>query len=230
MLTNQAEWVFDDVHQQKLIALVTADASLSAAEPVYRLTPEYHSKASWDIRNQSDVVKAPLNWLREYSPTLVLPLLPTTRSFEVIQRFMKAPRLDQHPVLKVRRVYADFETSRDRRFWHGTRDERDWPVKHDGEASPQEAALVGLIRSGLLKRCESSAYAFSETCRRMADACDAFLKGLDQGVVLTAEGIEEWQQTDNDEILDQLLAKESATTVGLMQPTPPTYSRRCARR
>ena len=85
-------------------------------------------------------------------------------------------------------------------------------VKGDGEPSLQEAALVGLIKSGLLKRFESSAYAFAETCRRMADACDVFLKGLDEGVVLTAEGIEEWQQTDNDEILNQLLAGGSATS------------------
>jgi hypothetical protein len=88
-------------------------------------------------------------------------------------------------------------------------------VKGGGGPSLQEAALVGLIRSGLLKRFESSAYAFSETCRRMADACDVFLKGLDEGVVLTAEGIEEWEQTDNDEILDRLVAAGSAANAAL---------------
>ena len=83
-----------------------------------------------------------------------------------------------------------------------------------GTAQPnmQEAALVGLLRSGLLKRFESSAYAFSRTAQRMADSCDTFLKGLDQGVILTAEGIEEWQQTDNDEILEQLLGDGTATS------------------
>ena len=41
---------------------------------------------------------------------------------------MESPRLDRHPVVKVRRVYADFETSRDKRFWHGSQREDDWPV------------------------------------------------------------------------------------------------------
>ena len=83
-------------------------------------------------------------------------------------------------------------------------------VGGNGRGTLQEAALVGLIKSGLLKRFESSAFAFSETCRRMADNCEFFLKGLEKGVVLTAEGIAEWQQTDNDEILDQLLAEGNA--------------------
>lgn len=84
-------------------------------------------------------------------------------------------------------------------------------VKGNGEASLQEAALVGLIRSGLLKRFESSAHAFSKTTQRMANSCDVFLNGLDEGVILTAEGIEEWQQTDNDDILERLLAEGTAT-------------------
>ena len=83
-------------------------------------------------------------------------------------------------------------------------------VKGNGQGSLQEAALVGLIRSGLLKRFESSAHAFSQTTQRMANSCDVFLNGLDEGVILTAEGIEEWQQTDNDETLERLLAEGAA--------------------
>ena len=79
-------------------------------------------------------------------------------------------------------------------------------VKGAERATAQEAALVGLIRSALLKRFESSAYAFSETARHMADACEIFLEGLDRGVVLKADGIEELQQSDKDEILDKLIA------------------------
>ena len=73
-----------------------------------------------------------------------------------------------------------------------------------------EAALTGLIRSGLLKRFESSAHAFRRTVERMAAACEFFLRGLEQGIVLTSEGIEEWQQTDNDELLDRLFATGAA--------------------
>ena len=71
---------------------------------------------------------------------------------------------------------------------------------------PRELALVGLLRSGLLKRFESSAHAFATTCENMARAHDVFLDGLDNGMILTAEGIEEWQQLDSDEALQELMA------------------------
>jgi hypothetical protein len=87
--------------------------------------------------------------------------------------------------------------------------------KYGGQPSLQEAALVGLIRSGLLKRFESSAYAFSRTTQRMADSCDIFLNGLNEGVILTAEGIEEWQQSDNDEVMERLVAEGTAISAGL---------------
>jgi hypothetical protein len=77
-----------------------------------------------------------------------------------------------------------------------------------GAAGPtlQQAALAGLIRSGLLKRFESSSHAFGRTLRKMVTASNIFLQGLESGVVLTAEGIDEWQQSDNDEILERLEA------------------------
>ena len=68
-----------------------------------------------------------------------------------------------------------------------------------------EEALVGLLRSGMLKRFESSAFAFAQTVERMAKANQRFLEGLDKGYILTAEGIEEWEQVDNDEVFDQLI-------------------------
>ncbi len=43
----------------------------------------------------------------------------------------------------------------------------------------RDLQLAGLLRSGLLKRFESSPYAFALTCRRMADSHDAFLDLLD---------------------------------------------------
>lgn len=82
-----------------------------------------------------------------------------------------------------------------------------------GAAGPtlQEAALTGLIRSGLLKRFESSSHAFGGTLRRMVAAGEVFLEGLERGVVLTAEGIDEWQQSDNDEVMERVEAIGGAT-------------------
>jgi hypothetical protein len=76
----------------------------------------------------------------------------------------------------------------------------------------REAALVGLLRSGLLKRFESSVRAFARTAEKMADAHDKFLAGLDRGVVLTAEGLEEWEQVDSDEALERLIEETGAGT------------------
>lgn len=62
-----------------------------------------------------------------------------------------------------------------------------------------ELQLAGLLRSGLLKRFESSAHAFAKTCDRMADSHDAFLGLVDQGFVATGEVLAEWAMTDSDE-------------------------------
>jgi len=73
------------------------------------------------------------------------------------------------------------------------------------QESLSEAALVGLLRSGLLKRFESSAHAFAETAERMVRANEVFLEGLDKGYILTAEAIEEWEQVDSDEAFEEMV-------------------------
>jgi hypothetical protein len=80
----------------------------------------------------------------------------------------------------------------------------------DLETDLSEAALAGLLRSGLLKRFESSSHAFAETCERMAKAHQVFLEGLEQGVVMTARAVEEWEQTDSDEFFEGLVAEGKA--------------------
>jgi Helicase conserved C-terminal domain/PLD-like domain/SNF2-related domain len=60
----------------------------------------------------------------------------------------------------------------------------------------REAALVGLIRSGLLKRFESSARAFERTTARMIAAHDVFLKGLAEGRLLSGEVLDEILEGD----------------------------------
>lgn len=74
-----------------------------------------------------------------------------------------------------------------------------------GEAESYELQLAGLLRTGLLKRFESSAHAFATTCERMAESHDQFLDLLDHGLVATGEALAEWAATDADE-LDTLIA------------------------
>ena len=70
----------------------------------------------------------------------------------------------------------------------------------DGGVEAYEVQLAGLLRSGLLKRFESSAYAFAQTCRKMAHSHDAFLSLLDAGKVATGDALADWIATDSDDI------------------------------
>ena len=71
-----------------------------------------------------------------------------------------------------------------------------------GELESHEQQLTGLLRSGLLKRFESSAHAFAKTCRRMADSHDGFLDLLGVGQVATGEALSEWLATDADDVAE----------------------------
>lgn len=75
--------------------------------------------------------------------------------------------------------------------------------KNTGEDAG-ETALVGLVRSGLLKRFESSVFAFARTLERLIRAHDIFLDGLDRGVVLKAEEIEQWAELEVDGAAEEL--------------------------
>ncbi len=68
------------------------------------------------------------------------------------------------------------------------------------KADSHEVQLAGLLRSGLLKRFESSPHAFAETCERMAQRHAAFLSLLDNGRVATGEVLTDWLATDSDEL------------------------------
>jgi hypothetical protein len=71
-----------------------------------------------------------------------------------------------------------------------------------GDAEAYELQLAGLLRSGLLKRFESSAHAFGQTCRKMAASHDGFLALIDEGWVGTGRTLAEWMATDSDELDD----------------------------
>ncbi len=79
--------------------------------------------------------------------------------------------------------------------------------KRGGAPEAREVALVGLIRSGLLKRFESSAHAFANTLERMIAAHDLFLRTLDAGKLPTSELLSELSEVDTDESWDDLLAE-----------------------
>lgn len=69
----------------------------------------------------------------------------------------------------------------------------------DADVETFELQAAGLLRSGLLKRFESSVYAFTRTCRKMAASHERFLEALDGGWVLTGGALAAWNRTDSDE-------------------------------
>lgn len=86
----------------------------------------------------------------------------------------------------------------------------------DGEQVQREVNLAGLLRSGLLKRFESSAAAFAQTCRRMAQSHDGFVAFLDVGLVPEPEALTEWLAGESDG--EYRAAVESAVKRGAGAP------------
>ncbi|HVT03007.1 MAG TPA: helicase-related protein, partial [Thermoanaerobaculia bacterium] len=85
---------------------------------------------------------------------------------------------------------------------------RYWPMRYarGGKSDNRQAALIGLIRSGLLKRFESSVKAFADTTRRMVDAHTTFLDGLGRGVLISSPELAEIAETDSDEAWEELIS------------------------
>lgn len=133
MLTNRGEWIFPNVHPQKPIALVAVELGSGAAdECAYVVRPECHREIQFRSRRLEDFVERDGSWLRQYSDGLVQPTLPAANaqaSMAVIDTIMRSPRISAHPRLKVRRVYADVETSRDKAIYDARDTDADvWPV------------------------------------------------------------------------------------------------------
>lgn len=72
-------------------------------------------------------------------------------------------------------------------------------------------AIVGLLRSGLLKRFESSIRAFALTCGRMVRQHELFLKALDKGQVAQKKIVDEVSAGSDDAELDRILSEADPT-------------------
>jgi hypothetical protein len=81
---------------------------------------------------------------------------------------------------------------------------------HDSDEDAQLAATVGLIRSALLKRFESSPYAFQRTLDTLIAGHVNFLEALDKGHVVTTRFLREIG-ADDETTLDELLATSADT-------------------
>ena len=79
----------------------------------------------------------------------------------------------------------------------------------EGEEDASELSLVGLLRTGLLKRFESSSHAFANTLDRMVMQNRAALQLIDEGHFPDPDAIDEWVEMDSDEAFDETLGDVS---------------------
>jgi hypothetical protein len=63
---------------------------------------------------------------------------------------------------------------------------------------------VGLLRSGLLKRLESSTAALVATLERLVASHEAFLEGLEAGYVITGDALREYVSSESDDLQEFL--------------------------
>jgi len=81
---------------------------------------------------------------------------------------------------------------------------------NNGDDDTRLAATVGLIRSALLKRFESSPYAFQRTLESLIGGHEIFLEALDKGRVVTTRFLREMGD-DDETTLEELLATSNDT-------------------
>lgn len=79
-----------------------------------------------------------------------------------------------------------------------------YTVDHD--LQEYQISNVGLLRSGLLKRLESSPQALHASLEKMIVSHEAFLDALSKGYVLKGEALNDWVSSDSDD-LDEFVAE-----------------------
>lgn len=75
-----------------------------------------------------------------------------------------------------------------------------YTVEHD--LQEYQITNAGLLRSGLLKRLESSPQALHASLQKMIHSHEAFLSALGEGFVLKGEALSDWVSSDSDDLDD----------------------------
>jgi hypothetical protein len=88
----------------------------------------------------------------------------------------------------------------------------------EGEEDRSELSLVGLLRTGLLKRFESSSYAFANTLERMIGQYKSALDILGRGYVPETNAIEEWSEAANDQAFEEAFERAEEDENGPLEP------------
>jgi len=116
MLLNNRKWVFEEVHPQYTIALVSVQRD-GAENPLVALRGPYPSLPAY----KAGVVKEPSVFYGRdvvtWNDTASLPLLPTDMSVDVFAKLRRAPRLELDDGASWRaRPYAELHATNDKKY------------------------------------------------------------------------------------------------------------------
>lgn len=114
-LLNNRQWIFEDVHPQYTIALVSIEKRTPDANTTLPLRGPYRSLAGFRAGTQLEPVRFQVGEVMGWTDTAALPLLPAEESAEVFAQLRQAPRLDLNDGTSWRaRPYAELHATNDK--------------------------------------------------------------------------------------------------------------------
>jgi hypothetical protein len=131
--SNKGEWLFAGVDERKLIAFVALRAGDERSPLTFLVWPDTRSVGQFAALRSCAPVRLSTEFIDSYSTGLVMPVARQVADFTIIEKMLNQRSLANHPDFPVVRVYADFETTRDKDRWHADRRYGDWPV-YKGES------------------------------------------------------------------------------------------------
>ena len=144
-LTNSNQWVFEDVHPQYTIGLITIRAERDAViGRTMRLRGPFHSFASYEIGIGSDAGELGVDDFFDWSDSLALPQLPDSSSLRVFARIRMQPRLDHDDLGWSVRGLREFNASDDKNKFKFTQTPGSWPV-YKGESFERWNPETGIV-------------------------------------------------------------------------------------
>lgn len=129
-LLNNKSWVFEDVHPQYTIALVTLCRKRAKESDPVCLKGPYRSYEGYMRGVKEEPNRYSVIEIMSWTDTAALPLLPDDRSGEVFTQLRKAPRLDAAGGSWIARPYAELHATNDKGLMKLTekRPEGHWPI------------------------------------------------------------------------------------------------------
>lgn len=118
-LINTGGWVFDEVHGQYSLALVTLLRQEPEDEHTVRLRGPYHSLVDFDRGGKEKPAEFPAVDFASWSTGASFPMLPDTRAGEIFLKYRQHPRFDDpNGEFLFKPLQGDFNATTDRAYYN----------------------------------------------------------------------------------------------------------------